>query len=135
MSEGGARRILIVDDADEARAILAIAMRTIGGATVETADSAETALRVMDGGAVDVLITDFRMSGMSGLELLASLRASGHWPYCGSVLISGETDPDLPRRARDSGASKFFPKPFSAIEIRKFVIALLESCTDGTRRG
>jgi len=128
MSEGPeGRRILIVDDAGEARAILAIALSTIGGAAVETADSAENALRAMDGAAVDVLVTDVRMGGMNGLDLLIALRERGRWPAHGAVVISGETDPDLPGRALACGASAFFAKPFSAGEVRKRVLSLLES--------
>src|SRR5436305_7225661 len=98
-------RILIVDDAGEARAILAIALSTIGGVTVETVGSAEEALAAIGGAPVDVLITDVRMSGMTGIELLAALRERGPWPRSGAVVISGETDPDLPRRATAAGAS------------------------------
>ena len=122
------RRILIVDDADEARSVLAIALRTIRGATVETLDNAEDALRSMTIGGADILVTDVRMSGMSGLDLLAKLRESGCWPVCGAVVISGESDPDLPRRAMECGASLFFSKPFSAGAVRKSVISLLEAC-------
>ena len=121
------RRILIVDDAEEARAVLAIALRTIAGAAVEVTDSAERALALLGEDAVDVLVTDIRMGGMTGLELMAALRDRGRWPSAGVVVISGESDPDLPRQALESGAAAFFTKPFSASEVRKSVISLLES--------
>jgi CheY-like chemotaxis protein len=122
------RRILIVDDAEDGRAILAIALRTIGGAVVETAGSALDALQVVTRAPADVLITDIRMGGMTGLELLSELRERGAWPSCGAIVISGETDPELPRRALESGAKAYFKKPFSAAAIRKSVISLLEEC-------
>ncbi|MBZ5625273.1 MAG: response regulator [Acidobacteriia bacterium] len=127
MSNVGPRRILIVDDAGDARAVLAMALRTIAGASVEVAESAEHALALLGMESVDVLVTDIRMSGMSGFELLAALRESGRWPACGALVISGEADPELPRRAREYGAAAFFSKPFSASEVRKSVISLLES--------
>jgi CheY-like chemotaxis protein len=120
------RRILIVDDADEAREILAIALRTIAGATVEALDDPLDALRRMNHAGVDVLVTDIGMSGMSGLDLLHTLRESGCWPSCGALVISGETDPELPQRALECGAARFFSKPFSAGAVRKAVISLLE---------
>ena len=123
------RRILIVDDAEDARGILAIALGTIGGAVVNTADSAEAALESIAADGVDVLITDVRMSGMSGLELLGALRQRGLWPSCGAVVISGETDRDLGERASASGAAYYFSKPFSAGVVRKAVMALLEGCS------
>jgi CheY-like chemotaxis protein len=118
-------RILIVDDVGETRAILAIALTTISDVTVEPADSAENALRAIGDAPVDVLITDVRMSGMDGLELLAALRERNVWPLHGAVVISGETDPDLPRRALAAGASAFFAKPFSPAEVKKRVVSLL----------
>jgi DNA-binding response OmpR family regulator len=131
MSDAGphraARRLLIVDDSDEARSILAIALGTIPGARVDVARSAEEALALLAIEPVDVLVTDVRMSGMSGFELLAALRERGRWPTSGALVISGETDPELPRRALEYGAAAFFTKPFSAGEVRKSVISLLGS--------
>jgi CheY-like chemotaxis protein len=128
MSPGGSkahRRILIVDDDPEAREILAIALRTIAGAAVETNASAEEALRSAAAARVDVLLTDVIMSTMTGLELLAALRERGCWPACGVLVISGETDPDLPRRALAAGANTFFAKPLSVGAVRRSVISLL----------
>ncbi len=119
-------RILIVDDAGDTRSILSLALGTIAGARVEAAESAEAALKLLGSDTVDVLVTDFRMGGMTGLELLALLRERGQWPGAGALLISGETDPDLPARALAAGAAAFFPKPFSAVEVRKSVLSLLE---------
>ena len=131
MSDAGphraVRRLLIVDDSDEARSILAIALGTIPGARVEVARSAEDALASLAIETVDVLVTDVRMGGMSGFELLATLRERGRWPVSGALVISGETDPELPRRALEYGAAAFFTKPFSAGEVRKSVISLLGS--------
>jgi DNA-binding NtrC family response regulator len=120
------RRILIVDDAEEARSVLAIALSTISGATVETTDNAEDALRSMSNARADVLITDVRMSGMSGFDLLTTLRGQRCWPSCGALVISGEADPELPQRALACGAAAFFSKPISAGSVRKSVISLLE---------
>lgn len=124
------RRLLVVDDSEEARSILAIALSTIPGATVEVAENAEAALARLGTGPVDVLVTDVRMTGMNGFELLVALRQSGRWPACGALVVSGETDPELPRRAIEHGATAFFTKPFSAGEVRKSVISLLRS-SDG----
>jgi DNA-binding NtrC family response regulator len=122
------RRILIVDDAEDAREILATALGTIDGSMVETTSTAEDAFLVMRQTRADVLVTDFRMSGMNGLDLLVELRECDCWPSCGVVVISGETDPELPGRALACGARIFFSKPFSASAVRKSVISLLEEC-------
>jgi CheY-like chemotaxis protein len=122
------RRILIVDDAAEARGILAIALRTIPGASVAEADSGERALELLDAEPADVLVTDVRMAGMDGFELLAALRARNRWPARGALVISGEQNAlELRQRALDCGAAEFFAKPFSAAAVRKFVSSLLDS--------
>lgn len=126
MNDAGPR-LLIVDDADEARAVLAIALGTIPGVQIESARSAEEALARWAVEPFDLLVTDFRMRGMSGIELLSTLRERGLWPSRGALIISGETDPDLPRRALECGAAAFFSKPFSAGEVRRSVLSLLRS--------
>ncbi len=120
-----ARLVLVVDDSEEARSILAIALATIPGARVEVAENAEAALARQDPDPVDVLVTDVRMTGMNGFEFLDTLRGRGQWPLRGALVVSGETDPDLPQRAREHGAAAFFTKPFSAGEIRRSVMSLL----------
>jgi CheY-like chemotaxis protein len=119
-------RILIVDDSPEWRGILGIALATIPGAEVVPAASAEQAYELSEHQDIDVLVTDFRMDGMSGLDLLDRLRKQRRWPVCGAVVISGETDPDLPARAVAEGADAYFEKPFSPSAIRKCVLSLLD---------
>ncbi len=130
MSNPGARtltrHVLIVDDDDEPRVVLAIALGTIAGVVVETAKNATDALRIISAQAVDVLVTDFRMPDMSGLELLGALRERELWPMCGTIVISADTDPNLPQRARACGADLFCRKPISAGFVRQSVISLLE---------
>ncbi len=121
------RRILIVDDAEEPRAVLAIALRTISGAAIQVAENAEKALALLGTDFFDVLITDVHLGGMTGLELMSALRERGQWPASGVVVISGESDPDLPQQALESRAAAFFGKPFSASEVRNSVLLLLES--------
>jgi CheY-like chemotaxis protein len=120
-------RILIVDDSPEWRGILEIALGTIPRAEVLPVESGEQAFTVTESQPVDIVITDFRMPGMTGLDLLGRLRDAGRWPQRGAVVISGETDPDLPSRAATAGADAYFEKPFSPVAIRNCVLSLLES--------
>jgi CheY-like chemotaxis protein len=119
-------RIVIADDSPEWRSILAIAMKTIAGVTVATAESGEQALEMLRDEPADVLLTDVRMGGMSGLELLERLREGGRWPRRGAVVVSGESDPELPARSKALGASEFLQKPFPPSEIRRRVLSLLD---------
>jgi two-component system chemotaxis response regulator CheY len=119
--------ILIADDSLEWRSIIAIALRTIPDTTVLTAESAEEALVLATEQDVDVLVTDFQMSAMNGLQLLDRLRKLERWPSRGALVVSGEVASDLKKESIALGANAFFPKPFSPGELRTCVISLLES--------
>ena len=95
--------ILVVDDEEEVREILAETLQDFGY-TVLTAASAEEALPLLERvGGVSMVITDVRMPGMSGLHLADEIRR--RWPEMKVVLISGYfVPPEAPQR--------FLKKPF-----------------------
>lgn len=103
---------LVVDDEDSVRMCTADVLGDMGYDVVE-ADSAEEALRALDGGVTpDILVTDHLMPGMSGSELARAVRL--RFPDAVVVVVSGytnvELDPGLtllnkPFRQRDLVAS------------------------------
>jgi CheY-like chemotaxis protein len=92
--------VLLVDDEAMARESTAAMLSDLGFDIIE-ADSAEEALRLLDAGlAIDMLVTDHLMPGMSGADLARKLRDSR--PDLPVMIVSGyaETEaiaPDLPR--------------------------------------
>ena len=106
------RHILVVDDEDEVREILAETLADFGYAVL-TASSGEEALALLAReGGVAMLITDVRMPGMSGLELADQVRRT--WPEMKIVLISGYfIPPEAPQR--------FLKKPFHIKELASIV--------------
>lgn len=109
------QRVLIVDDHAEIRDVVhALVARYVREAKVDEAGDAETALTraresSLEGQPHDVIITDFRMGHMTGLELIHILRREGH--DAKTILMSG--DPDAETWARqDPAVEFFFAKPF-----------------------
>jgi DNA-binding NtrC family response regulator len=84
--EAPPRRLLFVDDEER---ILSALCRTLRreGYEIVTANSVESALEILDQGPVDLILSDFRMPRMTGLELFAEARR--RQPQIACILITG----------------------------------------------
>ncbi len=105
-------RILVVDDEEDVRDIIAETLEDFGYAVL-TAASGEEALPVLvRDGSVVMVITDVRMPGMSGLELADEIRR--RWPKVKVVLISGYFLPQ-------GEPQRFLKKPFHLKDLTSMV--------------
>jgi two-component system chemotaxis response regulator CheY len=119
-------KILIVDDSKASRMIVKRALRQAGfedNDLQEAANGAE-ALRIITGGAPRLVLCDWNMPEMSGIELLERLNAMGVKVRLGFVTSEG-TD-DLRQRARDAGALFFVSKPITADKLRSALTPHME---------
>ncbi len=102
-------QIHIVDDDEAARESLSFLLGAAGHA-VKTFDSAGAFLEALAGMAVSCVVTDIRMPGVDGLELMRRLTAEGHrFPV---IMITGHGDVPLAVEAMKLGAFDFLEKPF-----------------------
>ncbi len=102
------KRILIVDDEEEIREILAVELADMGAVVLQASDVPE-ALAVFTSGPVDLVISDIRMPGASGVQLLSNLRT--RTTTIPVILMTGFADITLPQ-AHDLGAETLLQKPF-----------------------
>ena len=109
MNQTPALEVWIVDDDASIRWVLERALKQAGMSpiTFEDADSAMSALRR---GEPDVLVTDIRMPGRSGLELLDDVRARR--PKLPVIVMTAHSDLDSAVAAYQGGAFEYLPKPF-----------------------
>ncbi len=87
-------RLLVVDDMSTSRGLIVQALEGFGLAHVETAESGEEALTVLQRAPVHLVLSDYNMPGMSGLDLLARVRATPATRGIGFILITGRADRD-----------------------------------------
>src|SRR5438876_883306 len=107
MSEG---HVLIVDDDPALLQALPEALQMcMTGLTVDTAQSGAVALDRITARDYDAIVTDVKMPGMDGLELLAEIRT--HWPDTPTLMITGHGEHDLVVHALRAGAYDFIRKP------------------------
>src|SRR3989442_1684894 len=103
-------RVLIVDDDLALLQALPEALRLrMDGVTVDTAESGAAALDRITAVDYDAIVTDIKMPGMDGLELLAEIRTQR--PDTPTLMITGHGEHDLVVQALRSGAYDFIPKP------------------------
>jgi len=114
------KRALVVDDDDFVRKVLP-ALLEAHQYDAEATDSPEKALEIIAQRRIDVVLTDYEMPGMNGIELTRVVREMS--PHSTVILMTGLAAPDL---FRSSGADGFLQKPFS-------VDALREALDDATR--
>ncbi|MGK7312449.1 MAG: response regulator [Candidatus Longimicrobiales bacterium M2_2A_002] len=116
MTEPRPHRVLVVEDDSGVRELIASHLRK-AGYEVETASSAESVLdRIRDRDLdYDVALTDVHLPGMSGVDLNRLLLATA--PLSPVIVITGDDDADLARRALKEGASGYLLKPFELFEL------------------
>src|SRR6516165_3928136 len=102
-------RVWLVDDDASIRWVLERALRN-GGMLPRTFDAAEPALTALRNDSPDVLITDIRMQGQSGLELLKKIRETR--PTLPVIVMTAYADLGNAVSAYESGAFEYLPKPF-----------------------
>ena len=108
------RRLLIVDDEPDVCECLRDFFSTRGFA-VEIAFSGEEALERILRGAIEVLLLDIMLPGISGLEVLKRVKEVR--PYTRVVMMTGLSYPELRRAAQVCGACGYVTKPFDFTEV------------------
>ena len=120
-------RILIVDDEASIRSSLLESL-TAEGYDAEIAETGEEALARCHGTVFDLVVTDLRLPGVSGLEILQALRNQGNATPV--IMMTAYGDVDTAVSAMRSGAYDFIPKPFKLSAIKKQVRAALRATAE-----
>ncbi|MFO7585022.1 MAG: response regulator [Anaerolineales bacterium] len=104
------KRILIVDDQREVSRLLRSALETIEqGLKVSEAPSGEEAFLEASRVPMDLLVVDYRLPGITGIELMEKMRV--RYPEIKVIIISGVSDRKSLKEIEESGADAFFTKP------------------------
>ena len=119
-------KIWVVDDDDSIRWVLDKALSKAGFNT-EIFNSADDALEHLGSSLPDVIISDIRMPGSSGLELLQSV--SEKHPEIPVIIMTAHSDLDSAVASYDQGAFEYLPKPFDIND----ATALVERAVDHAR--
>jgi len=117
-------RLLIVDDKAVNLILLERILKDIGYASVITTQDPREAKDLSHTNKIDLIITDYHMPHMNGVELVQHIRQNlAIQPAI--ILASSELNSDIETKALDAGISDFLPKPFSRTQVRTRLSNLL----------
>lgn len=124
--------ILIVEDNLHMRQLIAQVLRAMGVVDVYQADGATRALAMVRQNKPDVIITDWLMEPMDGLELTRAIRNDPNSParLAPIILMTGYSAHTRVTQARDIGVTEFLVKPFTAEALAKRIAHVINMPRD-----
>ncbi|AXK81967.1 response regulator [Pseudolabrys taiwanensis] len=114
MPIAAALKVLVVDDQNSVRQMTRITLEQIGVRHIHEAENGVQAMDTASTQPLDLIISDYNMPEMDGMELLRSVRghpAARRIPF---ILVTGRGDRELVVKAAQAGANNYVVKPFTA---------------------
>ncbi len=105
-------KVLVVDDSPTMRRIVANTLKRIGYSESKEAENAQEALILLGGNEFDLIVTDWNMPGMSGLDFIKSVRSdnSNTLPI---LMVTTRSEAEDVKEALQAGANSYIVKPFT----------------------
>jgi len=121
-------KILVVDDNVHMRKLVVTILQAFGAIHICEAPDGQRAWALLREANPDVIILDWMMEGMSGLEFVKMLRTNPQTPnpFVPVIMLTGHTHIDHVRQARDAGVNEFLAKPVSVKALMSRMVAVIE---------
>ena len=118
-------KVLIVDDYATMRRIIRNLLTQIGFDDIEEAEDGEKALKKMRAAQFGLVLSDWNMTPVTGLELLKTVRADSALSKTPFILITAESKPENIVAAKQAGVNNYIIKPFNAETLKTKINAVL----------
>ncbi len=121
-------KVLVLDDSKLMRKLIRDILLCYGCKDVVLASSVPDAISALDVKAVDLALVDWFMEPIEGIEFVRQVRASVGQisPYLPIIMLTGHSEVERVREARDAGANDFLVKPVSGDSIYRRIVSLVE---------
>jgi two-component system chemotaxis response regulator CheY len=113
MPAASALKVLVVDDQQTMRSLVRQGLQQLGVSDIRDANDGEQGLRALLAQPANLVITDFNMPNVDGLELLRAIRAHPPLKNTAVIMLTGRADADLVKRAVQFGVNNYLSKPFT----------------------
>ncbi|MDY8107777.1 response regulator [Fulvimarina sp. 2208YS6-2-32] len=125
MSTKNLFKVLIADDHRTSRMIVVDALNQLGISNVVIAGDGEEALKMMMASPAHMVISDFNMPKLDGLQLLKALRSYKPTTKTPFLILSGRGDRELVKQAIGLGANNYLLKPITVPVLKKTIEAVV----------
>lgn len=122
-------RVLIVDDQASIRGITRYILQQIGINQVTDASHGVHALEALRVRPFDLVVSDWNMDVMDGLELLKTIRADEKLKKTPFIMVTGQADKSLVMTAAKAGVNNYVIKPFNAATLKTKIEQVLGKLT------
>ncbi|MDA1089962.1 MAG: response regulator [Proteobacteria bacterium] len=121
-------KVLICDDSLQIRALIKQCLMAFGIQNIVDAMDAKTGFQELVDTDPDLVITDWEMPTGNGIDFVQHIRRSPDSPnpYVPIIMLTGYTELDRVKIARDNGVSSFLAKPVSAVSLYRRLVSLVE---------
>jgi CheY-like chemotaxis protein len=130
-------KILVVDDNAHMRKLVVTILQAFGVIQIYEAGDGQRAWAVLRESNPDIVVADWVMEGMSGLDLVKMIRGNAQAPnpFVPVIMLTGHTHIDHVRQARDAGVNEFLAKPVSVKALMSRLVAVIEQPRPYVRTG
>lgn len=121
MSLKDSLRVMVVDDMGVSRGLLIQAIEEMGIWKNQAENDGAAALQKLIADPVHLVLSDYNMPGMDGLQLLQALRQNRSTARIGFILVTGNPTPDLVSKGKALGLNNIIKKPFSTASMKQCI--------------
>jgi CheY-like chemotaxis protein len=119
-----ALKVLVVEDDEMMHRLIGRALAGLGFGQVLTAEDGASGLATALSERPDIIISDYRMPGMHGLEMVEAIRRDAALDGTVIIMLSAADDQEVIEGARDVGADTFIVKPFARADLKRLIDTL-----------
>ncbi|MEK6583600.1 MAG: chemotaxis response regulator CheY [Nitrospirota bacterium] len=120
-------KVLIVDDFSTMRRIVKNILKQIGYSDIEEAEDGNCALARLRQGGFGLVVSDWNMPNMTGLELLKAIRADSVLNNMPVLMVTAEAKKENVIDAIQAGVNNYVVKPFTAVALKEKIEKIFEN--------
>jgi len=120
-------RILVVDDSSTMRRIIINTLNKVGYSDYVEAGNGREGVEKLAAGPVDLIITDWNMPEMSGLEFIKAVRANEQTKHIPTLMVTTNAAQEDITRAIEAGVNNYLVKPFTPDSIKEKIQLVIKN--------